>query len=237
MPNPPLAVIFDLFYTLIDMRGVSIATSTSEMLGIDSDLWSRTVMEASPHHALGVDADPVESVRKIAHAIDPAIPIERIRAAAVVRPSRSRQALTRVDPEPLALLARLRVAGLRLGLISNAGLDEIDGWDDSPLAPLFDSALFSCHEKLMKPEAAIYLRAAQQLGVPPERCLYVGDGGSREHEGANAVGMRTVLFLGLLKLTYPDTAATRPRIAHWTAESFAELGELVERLQADGLDG
>lgn len=236
MPNPPLAVIFDLFYTLIDMRGVTTRTSTSEMLGIDSDLWSRTVMEASPDHALGVDADPVESVRKIAHAIDPAIPLERIRAAAVARPSRFREALLRVDPEPLAALTRLRAAGLRLGLISNAGLDEIDGWDESPLAPLFDSALFSCHEKLMKPDAEIYLRAAQRLGVPPTRCLYVGDGGSREHEGANAVGMRTVLFLGLLKLTYPEAAARRPRIAHWTAESFEELIELVRRLQSTGLD-
>jgi putative hydrolase of the HAD superfamily len=236
MISPPLAVIFDLFYTLIDMRGVATATSTSEMLGIDSDLWSRTVMEASPRHALGSDADPVESVRKIAHAIDPAIPLERIRAAAAVRPARFREALLRVDPEALAALARLRAAGLRIGLISNAGLDEIDGWDESPLAPLFDEALFSCHEKLMKPEAEIYLRAARRLGVAPARCFYIGDGGSREHEGANAVGMRTVLFLGLLKRSYPDTAARRPRIAHWTIESFAELIALVEHLREKGLD-
>lgn len=233
MDTRPDAVVFDLFYTLIDMRRVTTGASTPEMLGIDPTVWSRKVMEDSPHHALGTEADPIESVRVIAHAIDPTLPLERIREAAGARPARFREALLRVEPEVLGALARLRALGLKLGLISNAGLDEVAAWDESPLSPLFDAALFSCHEKLMKPEAAMYLRATERLGVPPQRCLYVGDGGSREHEGANAVGMQTVLFLALLKETYPETAARRPRITRWVVSSFPELLELVERLRSD----
>jgi len=109
----------------------------------------------------------------------------------------------------------------------------VASWDDSPLAPLFDAALFSCHEKLMKPDAAMYLRATERLGVRPENCLFVGDGGSSEHEGANAVGMRTVLFLALLQETYPETAARRPRVTRWVIDSFADLVALVEALGRD----
>jgi putative hydrolase of the HAD superfamily len=233
-PAPLEAVIFDLFYTLIDLRHLPADGATPALLGIDPRAWSRQVMEHSPHHALGTEVDPVESLRRIAHAIDPSIPLERIRAAAAARPRRFREALTRVRPAVLDGLRRLRADGLRLGLISNAGFDEIEAWPASPLAPLFDAALFSCHEGVMKPQAEIYLRAAARLGAPPPACLYVGDGGSQEHEGANAVGMRTVLLLGLLRETYPDIAAQRPRITRWVVEDVAELVELAGRLRAGG---
>ena len=231
-----LGVAFDLFYTLVDMRHLPEAGSTPDLLGIDPKLWSRQVMERSPHHALGTETDPVESIRRIAHAIDPAIPLEKIRDAAQARPERFRAALLRPRPAVTAGLARLRAAGLRLGLISNAGLDEIEAWPESPLAPFFDTALFSCYEGVMKPEPEIYRRAAARLGVPSAQCLYVGDGGSQEHEGANAVGMPTVLILGLLRETYPEIAERRPRITRWVVESFDELVALAERVQREGLE-
>lgn len=234
-PARPLrAVCFDLFHTLVDMRHVPAGTSTPEILGIDPEVWSHKVMEESPHHALGSERDPVESVRRIAHAIDPAIPLERIREAAARRPERFRAALLHVHPDILAALEQIRAAGLRTGLISNAGLDEVAAWDESPLAPLFDATLFSCHEGVMKPDPAIYLRAAARLGTPAAECLFVGDGASREHEGAHAAGMRTVLFLGILEVISPATAARRPRTADHVAHTLAELLTLIERLRHSG---
>ncbi len=226
------AILFDLFYTLIDMRHVPRENATPALLGIDPLVWSRQVMERSPHHALGAESDPVESIRRIAHAIDPTIPLERIRAAARVRPERFRVALLAVRPEVIATLSRLRARGLKLGLVSNADLDEIGAWPESPLAPLIDAALFSCHEGVMTPDPEIYRRAAARRDARPEECLYVGDGGSEEHEGANAVGMATCLFLGLLRETWPEVAETRPRIARWVVESYEELEALVETLRA-----
>lgn len=229
------AVCFDLFYTLVSMHRLPKGRSTPELLGIDPDVWSRRVMDASPHHALGLEPDPVESIRIIAHAIDPTIPEETIRLAAAERPQRFRQALLTIEPEILAAVQQLHGVGLKLALISNAGLDEIGAWDDSPLAPFFTTALFSCHEGIMKPDTRIYTRAAQRLGVQMQNCLYVGDGGSSEHEGARAAGMRTVLFLGLLAESYPQIAAKRPRITDWVANSVAELTALALRLREEGL--
>ncbi len=224
------AVLFDLFHTLIDMRALPEGSSTPELLGIDPLVWAQKVIEESPHHALGTVRDAYESVRLIAHALDPSIPEQKIRHAVEQRPARFRAALTGVRPEILAGIERLRRRGLKIGLISNAAFDEVEAWDDSPLAPLFDAYLVSCHEGIMKPDPQIYYRAAERLGVTPAQCLFVGDGGSQEHKGAREAGMRTVLFLGLLKPNYPELAARRPRNTDWELEDFGALVSLAETL-------
>jgi putative hydrolase of the HAD superfamily len=192
--------------------------------------WNRKIMYESHHHALGTIRDPYESVRIIAHAIDPDIPEETIRAAVEARPRRFRHALLQVRPEVLRALARIRELTFKLGLISNAGLDEVGAWPESPLAPFFDGAFFSCHEGLMKPDPAFYRLAAARLGVVPERCVFVGDGGSQEHEGAKAVGMRTVLILGLLEESLPALAAQRPRNTDFVIKTMEELVGILESI-------
>lgn len=224
------AVLFDLFHTLVDVNDIPGPT-TATLLGIDPGLWNRTMLDRATHHALGTETDPVASIRRVAATIDPAIPEEAIRRAAEARPARFRRALTEIRPDVLSSLERLRSHGLKMGLLSNAGLDEIGAWSESPLAPFFDCALFSCHEKLMKPDVAFYGRAARRLGVPSGRCLYVGDGGSREHEGARGAGMRTVLILGMLEKSLPEIAATRPRNTDWIVRTMEELVELIESLR------
>ncbi len=225
----PQAVLFDLFHTLVDVNDVP-GPSSADILGIDPDLWRDTIFYRAVHHALGLVADPVDSVRRIAHSIDPSIPEERILRAARARPLRFRRALLQVRPDVLETLGRLKDAGLRLGLVSNASYDEVEAWPDSPLAPCFDTALFSCREGVMKPDAEIYLRAARNLSVQPGLCLFVGDGGSHEHDGAREAGMATVLFLGLLEKSLPDVAARRPRNTDWVVYSMRELADLVELL-------
>ena len=229
-PGPLRAVIFDLFHTLVDMTSLPPGTSTPELLGIDVHVWAQKVIEESPHHALGTVRDAYESVRLIAHAIDPSIAEDAIRRATELRPARFRAALTQVRPEILAGIETMRARGLKIGLISNAAFDEVAAWEESPLAPLFDAFLVSCHEGVMKPDVEIYHRAAQRLGVRPEACLFVGDGGSREHEGARAAGMRTVLFLGLLRANHPELADRRARNTDWELEEFGEVVALAQRL-------
>ena len=229
----PSAIFFDLFHTLIDVNGVPGPTS-SELLGIDPLRWNRELMYRAHHHALGSVTDPYESVRRIVHAIDPGVPEERIRAAVESRPRRFRHALMIVRPEILSGLSELRALGLRTGLISNAGYDEVEAWEDSPLAPLLDVALFSCHEHLMKPDPAFYLRATERLQVTPAESLFVGDGGSDEHDGARAAGMRTALYLGFLEESLPVLAAQRPRNTDYVVRAFGELVEMVRGLPPAG---
>ena len=228
-PMPIRAVFFDLFHTLVDVDAAP-GEPTSAILGVDPEAWIRKVFEHSPHHALGEIADPYESLRRIAHSIDPAVPEDRIRKAVRVRRSRFRHAIMNPPAETLDLLRSVRFLDLMIGLISNASLDEVEAWPDSKLAPFFDGVFFSCREKLMKPDPRIFDHAAAALGVETARSVFVGDGGSREHEGARAAGMRTILFLELLQRTAPDRARERDREVDWIIASSNELASLLRSL-------
>ena len=98
-------------------------------------------------------------------------------------------------------------------------------WSQTPFAALIDTALFSSREKLCKPDAALYLRACERLGVTPEQCLYVGDGNSRELSGAQAVGMTAVLIAvpGEVHYDYGQLEA-----ASWQGMRIAALKDLMD---------
>lgn len=85
------------------------------------------------------------------------------------------------------VLARVRSAGLRAAVLSNA-----EGPARAGLHGLADLVVLSGEVGLRKPDPAIYLLAAQRLGVAPQRCLVVDDL-SRNVRGAVAAGMTGVL--------------------------------------------
>jgi putative hydrolase of the HAD superfamily len=71
----------------------------------------------------------------------------------------------------------------------------------------------------------MYLAACRRLGVAPEECLYVGDGGSRELSGAASVGIVP------LRLAAPDLA--RHLVFHaddWTGPAVGSLTEVLDVL-------
>jgi putative hydrolase of the HAD superfamily len=109
-------------------------------------------------------------------------------------------------PGVLAVLTTLRRRGLRLGLISDCSSELYESWPATPFAPLIDAAVFSWREGYRKPDQRLYATVAERLGVAPRQCWYVGDGGSREHAGAAAAGMRPIL---VTNANYPSAAAYR----------------------------
>ncbi len=56
-------------------------------------------------------------------------------------------------------------------------------------------------EGCRKPDPRLYATVAARLGTPAEACWFVGDGGSREHQGALAAGMHPVL---VTNAAYPE---------------------------------
>ena len=46
----------------------------------------------------------------------------------------------------------------------------------------------------MKPDRGAYLSVCAEMGVAPESCVFVGDGGDRELTGAGRAGLRPVLL-------------------------------------------
>jgi putative hydrolase of the HAD superfamily len=68
-------------------------------------------------------------------------------------------------------------------------------FDSFGLRHYFDVALSSCYLGLRKPEAAIYRRALDILGRPPERILFIDDR-AENVAGAEAAGMKAIVFEG-----------------------------------------
>src|SRR5581483_9321612 len=101
--------------------------------------------------------------------------------------------LTAVDQSILAALEQLRSAGIRTALVSDAGADDVESWTHCPIASRMDVTIFSYEVGFRKPNPRIYRHALELLDVSPEDAIFVGDGGSDEHAGARAVGLRTVL--------------------------------------------
>ncbi|OGO40406.1 MAG: hypothetical protein A2147_02480 [Chloroflexi bacterium RBG_16_57_8] len=123
--------------------------------------------------------------------------------------------------EASGVLAALRRRGLRTGLVSNAAGYVADGWRDSPLAPLFDVAVFSCSVGLTKPDPEIYALASRRLEALPSQCLYIADGKYRELSGAEAVGMKAV------QLRVPRETDNDDDRQRWSGPVISSLTDLL----------
>lgn len=102
-----------------------------------------------------------------------------------------------VGPDVVPTLARLRTAGLKLGLVSNvAYLPRLmrAQLDHLRLAEYFDTVTWSSAVGWRKPEPRIYRQALEELEVAPQRAVFVGDRVREDVRGPKALGMRAVLL-------------------------------------------
>lgn len=130
--------------------------------------------------------------------------------------------------EPLfTAVAAARRAGVRTGLLSNSwgthaqpveqvpvdpagGSDaphpprRLDGYPRHRFGELFDAVVISGEVGMRKPDEDIYLFAAQQLGLPPEACVFVDDL-DRNVEVAERLGMAGIV--------HRDNGETLPQLA------------------------
>jgi putative hydrolase of the HAD superfamily len=207
---PCRAVIFDLFYTLINPLDPSrMGGGEYEILNMSrEDFEGRNTLNYRSWGE-GKIRDPVEILRRILAGLD--YSEGTIRAAARARMERIRRGLFEVDPKNLELLAKLRRGGIKTLLLSNADVMDTRYWEQSPLASCFDGAIFSWQAGIMKPEAGIYALALEKLGTAPGNCLYAGDGGHGELEGARRAGLSTVLTVEYIQDLWPERIpALRP---------------------------
>jgi putative hydrolase of the HAD superfamily len=79
---------------------------------------------------------------------------------------------------------------------------------------------------MVKPEPEIYEHALRKLGLDPSVCIFVGDGGSNELEGARAAGLRTVFVSLCVEDLWPDRVEQRAAAADHRIRRPAELLDL-----------
>ncbi len=103
-------------------------------------------------------------------------------------------------PGMQTLLARLVESGVPMHVLSNypPWYEQVE--QATGLSRYVPWTFVSCHTGLRKPAAAAFLEPAQQLGVPPDRCLLIDDSPENVHAAA-ALGMDALLFGGAEALT------------------------------------
>ncbi len=83
----------------------------------------------------------------------------------------------------------------KLGIITNgSALGQGMKLQKTGVEKWFDTILISGKEGVAKPDPEIFHRAAERLGVPEERCVFVGDTFSNDIQGALKAGMDAVWF-------------------------------------------
>jgi HAD superfamily hydrolase (TIGR01662 family) len=98
-------------------------------------------------------------------------------------------------PETLMVLATLKDAGYKLGLITNSMQPmwmrdiELNAYG---IMPFLDVRVTSGDTGYMKPHPYIYLSALKQIGIEPQEAVFVGDRPGNDIIGANKVGMTSV---------------------------------------------
>ncbi len=91
------------------------------------------------------------------------------------------------------MLGELRKRGYRTCLISNCNYMTPAVVKQLKLPEMLDAIVLSFEVGMVKPELEIYQLGASQIGLKPEDCLFVGDGGDGELDGARAVGCQVAL--------------------------------------------
>jgi putative hydrolase of the HAD superfamily len=115
---------------------------------------------------------------------------------------------TALHPDALPALEGLARV-VPLALVSNASPAAGALLDSLGLQPFFAATAWSFRVGVLKPDPAIYRSACAALRVPPERCLFVGDGNARELDGARTLGMFAVRIARVMSLSSDRSEASR----------------------------
>lgn len=194
---PATAVVFDFFGTLTPSTPAGVwdehAARSAAPLGIPARTW-RTALDTSfPERATGSLGDLAATYRTLALRCG-VEPSEAALAAACAARSAAQGELFVLREGAAATLTELRARGLRLGVLSDCTAELAGAWSQLPVAELVDARVLSCEEGRRKPDPELFLLIARQLGVAPQDCLYVGDGGGSELTGASRCGMQAFML-------------------------------------------
>lgn len=189
--------LFDLFFTLVEPKYIP-SQNEYDILRISQEEWEQYAENNDLYRQriLGKVKDPRRIIGDILQALSshPNPTENLIEQVLSAREKRFAQAFDHLSREVPATLLKLKKAGIKLGLISNADVIDVTTWSGSALAEYFDVAIFSCQVGMKKPDKDIYLAAMDQLGLCAKECIYIGDGGDDELSGAKTAGMDTVLM-------------------------------------------
>ena len=125
-------------------------------------------------------------------------------------------------PGASRLIQRLSERSIACAIVSNgAEQSRRRTLEALPFAPTIRSLISSEAHGCAKPEPAIFLAAADRLGVAPEHCWFVGDHPVNDYQGAATAGMRAIWLRGF----HPWPQAWQP--ATCAVDALQDLSNLL----------
>jgi putative hydrolase of the HAD superfamily len=224
--SEPRAVLFDLFFTLIDpMKEEYARESEYLVLGMERGEFERRNGIDYQLRGSGQIRDPYEMVRHILRGLD--IGEDLLRRATDARLERIRRALMGVEEKNLTLLRKLRERGFKTALVSNADAADVYHWKSTPLSSSFDTAVFSYDVGFLKPDPRIFLLALERLGCSPSQCFFVGDGGHEELRGAKETGMTAILTTEYITHVWPERIPALRKDADHEVKRLEDIWDII----------
>ena len=225
----PSAVVFDFYGTLTPSTPDDVwaehAARSADPIGIEPDAWRAALDRSFPDRATGRLGDLPATFRILALRLGVVPPEEDLMAACAARLASQRELFV-LRPEAADTLAKLRERRIRTGVLSDCTVELETSWPELPLAGMVDARVLSCEEGRRKPDPELFRLIAERLGVKPEDCLYVGDGGGHELTGASGVGMHAY------QLKAADWAENNAhsREDDWAGPTLDSLGDVLSLL-------
>ena len=205
------AVIFDLYGTLVDNIDAPgpyqdaykrAIVEMARVLGAPADQFVQSWSACNGLRMTGAHPSAEQHIEYVCSVLGMQPDPEQVTAAHGVRMDLFRS-IVAPRPDCVATLKELLSMGHSIGLITDCSWETALLWPEMPLHHYFDTTTFSCAVGMRKPDPRIYAITCVRLGLAPERCLYVGDGGSDELAGAERMGM-TALRIHVPYETPPD---------------------------------
>ncbi len=221
------AVLFDLFGTLVPSPPMAeyrqMVDDVAETLGVPIDDFFEPWMAVNDGRLNGSFGSSEAEVEHVAAQFGIVPSDEQMRRCVAVRRDAVRRWVT-PEPETVAALESLVSNQTKLALVSDCVFDVPAIWAGSGLAPFFDTTVFSCEQRIRKPDRRMYETALGSLDIGPDDALFVGDGGSGELQGADSLGIDAVLLDS--HSAAPDVL--RVDVRDWDGPSVASITEVVE---------
>jgi len=222
--------IFDLFGTLVDDFLSWASPMNDELvkaLAVQFDPFMDMWRQSSEMRTIGKFQTVEASIDHVCDAMGIRVGAEQLKAAVEVRMKYIKRALEpRADA--VATLTRLRNEGCRTGLLSNCSLEIPMLWLETAFAELMDSVVFSCRERLRKPDPRIYRLVCDRLGVNPVDCVYVADGENYELAGAAEAGLHPVL----IRTASQNKSKSHQEAREWQGDTIAGLADVLSLVSA-----
>jgi len=227
MDNNIDVIFFDLFFTLITPQ-YNDFRNENDVLGISKDEWEKYAEDGELYleRATGREKNPQKIIERIIQKIDINISESQTKEILKLREQRFEKSLIDVDLKIINVILIIKKSGKKLCLISNADTIDVMHWNESPLSNLFDHTIFSYEVGCLKPQKEIYEIALKKMNTIPERCIFIGDGGSDELKGAKELGMKTILTGYLLKKEIKEHNTIKV-FADYYIEDFKEIIDIV----------